>query len=125
MMAEMIRGLSPRRRLLAAACVALASCAAAVAACDEDEAPVPADAAAGATCGDLFGTAPVFMPCRETADQCAFYTRGPVRTCASVCAEVGATCGAAYAATDACGIESPDLGCQWPSDEHICVCLKT
>ena len=82
------------------------------------------DAAPGASCRDLFGDAPVYMPCDESADTCAFFTRGGVRTCDAICEELGAGCVSSYAAVDSCDPDTGDQECAVPNAAQICVCKR-
>lgn len=100
------------RRLLA--CLLLLACS--------DEPPRAADG--GPSCRALFGEAPVYRDCGGDEDRCVFHTAGAYRTCGAVCAELGGTCEASYRTEDGCDRASPDLGCEHPSAESICVCLR-
>jgi hypothetical protein len=91
-------------------------------ACEHEEARPAGDA--GTSCRFLFGDAPVYRDCGGDADSCAFHTSGAYRTCEEVCDQLGAPCAAAYRTHDGCDLASPDLGCQHPDNEHICVCLR-
>jgi hypothetical protein len=91
-----------------------------------DDAPggEPTDATPGPSCRELFGDAPVYMPCGEEADRCAFYTRGPVRTCDAICGERDADCASSFLAVDSCDPDTGDQGCAVPRAAQICVCLR-
>ena len=98
-----------------------------LAACgDEDGDPGDAgpDAARGASCRDLFGTAPVFMPCAESDDTCSFFTRGAARTCDAVCGDLGAGCVSSFRAVDSCAPDSGDQLCSVPNVAQICECKR-
>lgn len=91
-------------------------------ACGDDAEPSGQDAAT--SCRTLFGEAPVYRDCGGDADRCAFHTSGAYRTCDAVCSELGAPCEAAYRTENGCDLASPDLGCEHPAGEHVCVCLR-
>lgn len=93
-------------------------------ACSDEEPPEPADASAEASCSDVFGDTPVYMPCGEDEISCSFYTRGAIRTCADVCEEFAGKCVESYEAESNCALASPDLGCMVPNTAHVCVCLR-
>jgi hypothetical protein len=101
--------------------VALAACGEGV---DEGLDGEPTDAASGASCSDLFGDAPVYMPCGETAQTCSFYTRGGVRTCDAICGDLGAGCVSSFVAVDSCDPDSGDQGCGVPNAAQICECKR-
>jgi hypothetical protein len=85
---------------------------------------IDAAAPAGASCGEIFGGAPVYLPCGEQEDRCAFFTRGATRRCDVICAEFVAACAASFPADDNCAIAGPDQNCVIPNAAQICVCLK-
>ena len=100
--------------------IALAGCSGV----DDDVGGPGSDASAGASCRELFGDAPVYMPCGEEADRCSFFTRGGSRTCEAICSERGAECASSYLAVDSCDRDSGDQGCTVPHASQICVCLR-
>lgn len=92
--------------------------------CGDDDAAAPALDAAAGTCRALFGAAPVYRDCGGDEVSCAFHTSGAYNTCGEICTELGADCAASYRTIDGCDRASPDLGCEHPADEHICVCQR-
>jgi len=101
-------------RLLAAALFLLA--------CNDEVEPPDSDG--GASCRALFGEAPVYRDCGGDADGCAFHSAGAWRTCGAICADLGGACEASYRTQNGCDRASGDLGCEHPSNEIICVCLR-
>ncbi|HEU5054879.1 MAG TPA: hypothetical protein VFU21_00080 [Kofleriaceae bacterium] len=90
--------------------------------CADDEVASPAGDA-GASCRAEFGEAPVYRDCGAAGDACAFHTAGAYRTCGVVCDQLGGTCEASYGTENGCDRATPDLGCDHPASEIICVCL--
>lgn len=95
-----------------------------LAACGDDPGAEGPDAAAGASCYDLFGTATAFMWCGESADTCSFFTRGAVRTCDAICGDLGAGCISSYVAVDSCDPDTGDQMCAVPNAAQICECKR-
>ena len=91
-------------------------------ACGDEVEPAASDG--GASCRMRFGEAPEYRDCGGDVDGCAFHTAGAYRTCGRICDELGATCDAAYRTESGCERVSGDLGCEHPSNEIICVCLR-
>ena len=95
-----------------------------LAACAGDDASAPGPDAVPGSCRDLFGTAPVYMPCGETRDTCSFFTRGGARTCDDICGDLGAGCVSSYVAVDSCDPDSGDQECSIPNAAQICECKR-
>lgn len=79
----------------------------------------------GAACDDLFGTAPSYMLCEETADGCSFNVMLEMTSCDALCMSFGSTCIEAFT--------NPETGCTTdgalPCDdattnESVCRCAK-
>jgi hypothetical protein len=91
---------------------------------DDDQQPGASDAAALQSCQELFGEAPVYRDCGGDEMSCAFHAAGGYRTCDDICAQLGAACAESYRTENGCDLASPDLGCDHPAAEHVCVCLR-
>lgn len=91
---------------------------------DDGRADAGPDARPGTSCRDLFGAAPVYMPCAETDQTCSFFTRGAARTCDAICGDLGAGCVSSYVAVDSCDPDSGDQSCSVPNAAQICVCKR-
>jgi hypothetical protein len=76
------------------------------------------------SCQDLFGDAPVYRDCGGDETSCAFHAAAGYVTCDAICAELGAACAESYRTENGCDLASPDLGCDHPAAEHVCVCLR-
>ena|GEM_PF-4879266 len=83
------------------------------------------DAQAAATCAELYGMAPDYQLCSETADSCSFNALTDGGNCADMCAAYGGVCLTAYDNnnTDVCVSQGEDT-CQTNRHNEICVCSR-
>ncbi len=77
------------------------------------------------TCDSLYGAAPEYLLCAETATSCRFLRNSsPARTCETVCSTYGGTCiDADNGDPGSCTI-SGDADCTTSLSSSICVCSR-
>jgi len=79
------------------------------------------------SCADIYGEAPGYVLCVETAVDCAFNATTAGGTCADMCATYGGTCLAAYDNENLPGTECTPIGedtCATARQTEICICTR-
>jgi hypothetical protein len=79
-----------------------------------------------AECDGIFGAAPGYILCEETADTCSFNATLAMTSCAAMCMMFGATCTETYTnmASDCASIDVATTCDDATAMDHICVCAK-
>ncbi len=82
--------------------------------------------ASAPTCDELYGSAPGYLLCDESQDECTFSAQINGGSCSDLCTSFGATCIAAYdnGAGDSCVVQSLSDTCFTLRVTEICVCSK-
>lgn len=76
-------------------------------------------------CDDLFGMAPDYILCMETADACRFNATTGGGSCDDICGMFGSTCNTAFnnSASD-CASIMDEVACAEVAQDNICECAK-
>lgn len=84
------------------------------------------DSSTGASCIDLFGNAPDFILCEETATTCSFNALTNMGTCEEMCNRFDSKCVGALDNDGARCIPIPNSmdTCQTPRQTEICICER-
>ena len=88
--------------------------------------PPPPPPPAAADCTELFGSAPGFIFCEETATTCSFNVRTNGGTCTQICAGFGTACVGAISNAGSCeGNPARNDTCETPRPvDEICICER-
>jgi hypothetical protein len=79
----------------------------------------------GPTCDELYGAAPGYLLCLETADECHFNATTGGGNCNTMCSLFGGTCLDAFDNSEGCEVIRPDMDtCATNRSTEICVCTK-
>lgn len=77
-------------------------------------------------CLDIFGTAPDFELCEETATTCSFQVTLAMASCDAMCMMFGGTCAETFTntASDCASLDAATTCDDATANDHICVCNK-
>jgi hypothetical protein len=90
------------------------------------EEPGSSSSAAAPTCDELYGAAPGYLLCLESASECQFLVILAGDSCNALCSSFGGTCLDAFDnAAGTCRILQPSADtCDTHRNDEICVCSK-
>jgi hypothetical protein len=94
--------------------------------CERSGGSPPPPPPPGASCAELFGSAPEFLLCGETDTTCSFNAFTDGGTCEQMCGSLGSTCtGATDNDGSSCNaIPGSADTCQTPRQNEICTCAR-